>query len=281
MRRGEALFISFNFIICVKFTKMKLRIFATLCFLTLGHLYAQVIITNNIPTKLPVGSDVEFEVKFNKGSIANFTKYHMDVPAGMDITEVDSRTGNFTFENNRAKIVWVSVPGEPEFTVKLKAHINTQAPVAATITQKFYFLDGGNKKEVDGPTIAMEFGNGTPVTKNPNMNATPAPAPVNTTPVAAAKTETKVAEPTPVASIPVVEKGLVYRVQIASSPTDPGRAKYSALGSNCEIAKEEGNYKVLYGSFKTKEEALKAKDDLVIKGFNGFLVKYQNGVRVK
>ena len=29
------------------------------------------------------------------------------------------------------------------------------------------------------------------------------------------------------------------------------------------------------------EEALKAKDDLTTKGFNGFLVKYQNGVRVK
>lgn len=261
---------------------MKLRIFATLCFLTLGHLYAQVIMTNNIPTKLPVGSDVEVEVKINKGSISNFTKYHMDVPTGVEVSEIDSRTGNFTFENNRAKIVWVSVPGEPEFVVKFKVHINSQAPAAATITQKFYFLDGGNKKEVDATPIAMEFGSGTPVTKNPNMNATTAPAPVNSTPVAtAAKTETKVAEPTPVASIPVVEKGLVYRIQIASSPTDPGRAKYSALGSNCEISKEDGNYKVLYGSFKTKEEALKAKDDLTIKGFNGFLVKYQNGVRVK
>ncbi len=253
------------------------------CFLTLGHLFAQVVMTNNIPTKLPVGSDVEFEVKINKGSIINFTKYHIDVPAGMDISEVDSKTGNFTFENNRAKIVWVSVPGEPEFTVKFRVHINTQAPATGNIVQKFYFLEGGNKKEVEATPIAMEFGNGTAVTKNPNMNATPAanPTPVNPTNVTAAKTEAKTAEPTPVKSIPVVTQGLIYRIQIASSPTDPGRSKYSALGSNCEISKEDGNYKVLYGSFNTKEEALKAKDDLTVKGFNGFLVKYQNGMRIK
>jgi cell division septation protein DedD len=262
---------------------MKIRLFTLLSFVSLSNLFAQVVMTNNIPTKLPVGSDVEVEVKINKGSITNFTKYHMDVPAGVEVSEIDSKTGNFTFENNRAKIVWVSVPGEPEFTVKFKVHINTQAPAAATINQKFYFLDAGNKKEVEATPIAMEFGNGTPVTKNPNISATPAPAPtpVNPTAVVTAKTETKVAEPTPMASIPVVSQGLVYRIQIASSPTDPGRAKYSALGSNCEISKEDGNYKVLYGSFKTKEEALKAKDDLALKGFNGFLVKYQNGVRVK
>lgn len=264
---------------------MNLRLLIVLCLLGISELFAQVVMTNNIPTKLPVGSDVEFEVKINKGSISNFAKYHIDVPNGVDISEVDSKTGNFTFENNRAKIVWVSVPGEVEFNVKFKVHINSLAPATGTLIQKFYFLDAGNKKEVDAAPIVMEFGNGTPITTNAasknisnnTIQATTTSAQV--TPPA--KAETKTVAPTPVASIPVVTQGLIYRIQLASSPTDPGRAKYSALGSNCEINKEEGLYKVLYGSFSTKEEALKAKDDLTNKGFNGFLVKYQNGIRIK
>lgn len=261
--------------------------------MTLSQIFAQVVMTNNIPTKLPVGSDVVIEVKINKGTIANFTKYHMDVPNGMDVSEVDSRTGNFTFENNRAKIVWVSVPGEIEFTIKMKVHVNTQAPAEGTIAQKFYFLDGGVKKEVEAAPITIQFGGGTPITsagsssaetpKSTNntttQNTTP---PATTQPATTTKAESK---PAPVAQVSSISApaatGLVYRVQLASSPTDPGRAKYAGLGSNFDILKEDGMYKVLYGSYSSKEEALKAKDDLTTKGFNGFLVKYQNGVRVK
>lgn len=272
---------------------MKLKLLIVFSFMALSQVFAQVVMTNNIPTKLPVGSDVVIEVKINKGTIANFTKYHMDVPNGMDVSEVDSRTGNFTFENNRAKIVWVSVPGEIEFTIKMKVHVNTQAPAEGTIAQKFYFLDGGVKKEVEAAPITIQFGGGTPVTsagssssetpKSTNntttQNTTP---PATTQPATTTKAESK---PTPVAQVTSISApaatGLVYRVQLASSPTDPGRAKYAGLGSNFDIVKEDGMYKVLYGSYSSKEEALKAKDDLTTKGFNGFLVKYQNGVRVK
>lgn len=276
---------------------MKLRLLAAIYLGSLSNLFSQVVMTTNIPTKLPVGSDVEFEVKINKGSIANFTKYHMDVPAGMEISEVDSKTGNFTFENNRAKIVWVSVPGEPEFIVKMKAHINTQAPFQGTINQKFYFLDGGVKKEVEATPITIEFGNGTPVNTAANINAAPknlsgstiqntggnttanntTTQPVSTTPVAP-KTEPK---SVPTATVPSLTQGLTYRVQIASSPNDPGKSKYASLGSAFKIVKEDGAFKVQYGDYATKDEALKAKSELSAKGYEGFLVKYQDGVRVK
>lgn len=270
---------------------MKLRLFAAICFGALSNMFGQVVMTNNIPTKLPIGSDVEIEVKINKGSISNFTKYHMDVPNGMDVTEVDSKTGNFTFENNRAKIVWVSVPGEPEFTVKFKVHINTQAPFQGTVNQKFYFLDGGTKKEVEATPITIEFGNGTPVTTAPavtnaapknvsattiqNTTSTPANTTAAITPV---KTETKAV---PTATVASLVQGLTYRVQIASSPVDPGKAKYSSLGSALKIIKEGEAYKVQYGDYSSKEDALKAKSELSAKGYEGFLVKYQDGVRVK
>lgn len=278
---------------------MKLRLIAAICISSLSSLMAQVVMTNNIPTKLPVGSDVEVEVTINKGGIANFTKYHLDVPNGMDVKEVDSKTGNFTFENNRAKIVWVSVPGESEFTVKFRVHINTQAPFQGTINQKFYFLDGGTKKEVEATPITIEFGNGTPVTSAVPVANTPAknvsgtiiqntPGGVNVTstvssnPVTPGPTPTKTeTKPVTTATVASLVQGLTYRVQIASSPVDPGKSKYASLGSALRIVKEDGAYKVQYGEYASKEEALKAKGELSAKGYEGFLVKYQNGVRIK
>ena len=52
-----------------------------------------------------------------KGSVTNFAKYTLDAPEGVTISEIDSKGGDFTFENNKLKIVWVSVPADPEFTL--------------------------------------------------------------------------------------------------------------------------------------------------------------------
>lgn len=279
---------------------MKLNFIIGAVLFSAGSIFGQVVMNNNMPAKLPVGSDVEIEVKINKGSITNFTKYEMTVPDGVDISEVDSRTGNFTFENKKAKIVWVSVPGEPEFIVKFRAHINTKAPFQGIVNQKFYFLEGGTKKEVDAPAMNIEFGSGTPLTStaapkntsntsNTSIQANNSANPnagVDNTNSNVVKNETKqnaLNDPktVPTAIVSSVVPGLTYRVQIASSPTDPGKAKFASLGSNLKIVNEDGSYKVQYGDFNTKEEAVKAKGELSAKGYEGFLVKYQNGVRVK
>jgi hypothetical protein len=257
-------------------------------------MFGQVTLTSNMPSSLPAGSNTEVQVKINKGSIANFAKYQMDVPVGVNVSEVDSKSGNFTFENNRAKIVWVSVPSDAEFTLKFKVSVTTSAPAEGAVIQKFYFLENGAKKEVEAEAMNVAFGGSANVKNTAGNTTQPVKTePVKTTPVATTPTKTEPVKTEPVKTEPVKTEpvtnttpsagtpGLVYRVQLAASPTDPGKSKYAALGSAVEISKEDGAYKVLYGKYNTKEEGLKGFEEAAAKGFKGFLVKYQNGVRVK
>lgn len=278
--------------------RLKLSILA----LSLGLfniLKGQVALSTNIPASLPAGSNTEVEVLVNKGSISNFAKYQLDVPAGVTVSEIDSKSGNFTFENNRAKIVWVSVPSEAEFSLKFKVTVTTSAPTEGAFIQRFYYLDNGTKKEVEAAPVNIAFG-GSANPKNLSGSTTQAnnsSAPKTTTqPVAATPTKTEPVKTEPVKTEPVKTEpaktepakavtssatpGLIYRVQLASSPSDPGKSRYAALG-NVDISKEDGAYKVLYGKYNTKEDALKGFEEASAKGFKGFIVKYQNGVRVK
>lgn len=277
---------------------MQFKLFALSMALGTNFLFGQVTLTTNLPSSLASGSTTDVEVKINKGSIANFAKYQMDVPVGVTVAESDSKSGNFTFENNRAKIVWVSVPSDAEFTLKFKVTVTASAPAEGAVIQKFYFLENGAKKEIEAEPINLALGGsanpknlaGSTTTKTEPAKTTPVattPAktePVKTTPVATtpAKTEPVKTEPAktePVATTPAAG-GLIYRVQLAASPTEPPKSKYAALGK-VDIVKEDGNYKVLYGSYNSKEEGLKGFEEASAKGFKGFLVKYQNGVRVK
>lgn len=273
---------------------MRHSFFILLGLIGFNYAISQVTISNNFPANLASNSNIDVDVKINKGAIANFAKYQMDVPAGITVSEGDSKGGNFTFENNRAKIVWVSIPNDAEFTVKFKVKVGSTAAADGAVTQKFYYLENGTKREVETDALAIKVGGGTatatktePVKKEePIKKAEPVVTktePVKTEPVKKEEPVTKtepVKKEEPKTATPSVE-GLVFKIQLAASPTDPGKTKYAALGSNCNINKEDGMYKVLYGSYATKEDALKARDEIAAKGFNGFLVKYQNGVRVK
>ncbi len=87
-------------------------------------------------------------------------------------------------------------------------------------------------------------------------------------------TNTNSKEPEP------VENGLVYKIQLGAFSKEPSRSDFKALGK-IKISLENGMYKVLFGSYVSKEEAFKQREQIIGKGFDGFVVSYQDGIRVK
>ena len=296
--------------------KKLLTIFALTSFTAI---FSQITINGNFPASMGAGSSIDAEVKINKGAVGNFAKYQMDVPAGIIVSSVDAKNGNFTFENQRAKIVWVSVPSDPEFTIKLKVQAASDAPSSVTLSQKFYYLENNEKKEIEATPVVISIGGGsavaaatptetkpaetkpvepvatTPVETKPAETkpvepvATPTPAetkPAETKPVepvAASKpAETKPVEAAPVKKAPAAstsEAGMTFKVQIGAYTTEPSKGKFSGAGK-VSVDLINGMYKVTTGNFKTKEEAIKYRDELQSKGYSGFIAKYKDGVRI-
>jgi hypothetical protein len=227
-----------------------------------------------MPTTIAFNETITVEIKINKGSISNFAKYQMEVPTGVKVTEGDSTTGNFTFEGNRAKIVWVSVPTEPEFIATMK--LNSGNVCGEHIfTNKFYYLDNGVKKEVDGGIINASFTHCGITTKtlSPIESKTKAQPVIDTitkplTRVIKAEAKT------------TLKNSVVHKLQLGAYTTNPGLGKYAAIGKVSTI-NEDGLVKVVYGNFSTKEEALKKREELSNKGFKCFVVEYLNGVKIK
>jgi hypothetical protein len=76
------------------------------------------------------------------------------------------------------------------------------------------------------------------------------------------------------------ETGLVFKIQLGAFSKQPSRSDFKALGK-VVINRENGMYKVLYGSYSSKEEAMKQREFILGKGFDGFVVAYQDGIRLK
>ena len=77
-----------------------------------------------------------------------------------------------------------------------------------------------------------------------------------------------------------IESGLVFKIQLGAFSKEPSKSDFKSIGK-VKITQENGMYKVLYGSYSSKEEAFKQREQILGKGFDGFVVSYQDGVRVK
>ena len=297
---------------------IKQTLVAVSCF-TFSFAFSQeVSITNNLPATATAGQAFDAEYTLTKGAnMGSFAKFQLDLPAGFDAQSVDIKGGNFTFENNRVKIVWVSLPGDAsfKFVFKLTASASTSGNI--TIAPQFFYLENNVKKEYVVPTSGINFGgsngdiasgnNGStppPVTDNNNTSSGTAPdntavtppanntdntqAPVteNTPPPAVNNTPPPVVNNTPPPVVkntppPAAKSNTVFHVQVAALTNKPTKTKFSEYG-NVKIVEDAGLFKVLVGNFKTLEEARAYKAQLISKGASGcFVVAYENGVRIK
>jgi len=148
------------------------KILTVLAIASFSSLFSQITINTNFPSMIEAGSSTELDVKINKGALVSFAKYHIDVPVGYSVYLIDAKGGSFTFENQRGKIVWVSVPSDPEFSVKLKLQANDNAVSPGTFAQKFYYIVDNEKKEVSATPAVITIGKPNPSDIAANNTAT-------------------------------------------------------------------------------------------------------------
>lgn len=397
----------------------------------------QIIMQTNLPSTVPINTELTFDVRIKKGTLTNFSKYQIEFPQGVKIQEVDSKLGTFSSEENIAKIIWVISPVEAEYSIKLKLVTGISAG-SKTFVQKYFYMENDDKKEVEMEPLVCLFKDSSAAasatstsefrtliskvqlpyltttidrneisTKNPEVlkqqvvqlrkdskdaasvgenekskaqlrlteandalvkaesitnetekkqaiakatddkqkaendmevasrvltlaksledNANEIEA-INKSLHPASYTENNVASSNnsssgnnkssegtftnvdltnidePGAATTETDKkvtkkglsqketfkieeaaketGLVFKIQLGAFANEPKKSDFKALGK-VSVTSENGMYKVLYGSYATKEEAFKRREEVLSKGFDGFVVSYQDGVRVK
>lgn len=276
----------------------KQILFVLALFLTSFAFAQDVKLTHNLPASASPGQTIDAEFTVTKGNIGAFAKFQCDLPAGFQAQNGDSKSGNFTFENNRVKIVWVSLPGDATFSFTFKISVPSSASGSTSISAQFYYLENNVKKEFDVPPHSISFGGEGSVTTTTPVETTTTPTETKTTPDETTTTpvettttpvETKTT-PVETRTTPVETKiaktttpsrsGVTYYIQVAALSSEPG-GKYKKFGKT-KVVQEAGMYKVLAGTYSSLEEARKHKPEMTSKGADGcFVVGYENGVRIK
>lgn len=223
-------------------------------------------------------------------------------------SEIDSKGGSFTFTDNSVKIIWISPPSTDQFIMSYKITTPANGAGAIEIGGKFSYVVGNERKVFEVVPQVIYIGEAVakkePAKENIKEN-TPAPSPevktediktIVSEPVktAAPKTETpkqvetKKEAPPQIASTPakipvsasaMSTPGKTYRVQIGAFTLKP---HIEGVPEPSSVLLDNGMTKFFSGNFKTYEEAVKRKKEMLEKGFEGaFIVSFENGKILK
>lgn len=105
-----------------------------------------ISVSSNLPTAANPGQTIDFEVTVNKGNITGFSKFQMQLPAGFTAEAVDAKDGTFSFTDQMIKIIWVSLPAENPFKLKLRITPGADVKGVFPLTGTFSFVENGERQ---------------------------------------------------------------------------------------------------------------------------------------
>lgn len=173
-------------------------------------------ITHDIPATMSPGSEAKVTVMVDKGSLTGFAKLQFDLPDGFTCTSIETKGASFTFSDQKAKFIWMSLPSTPTFKVSFNLVATPSAAGQLPITARFSYIEENERKTYElTPAMVSVLGEVVERTPEPaapdasNDIVTAAGAVPVTTPVQEVAVE---APSAPVQQGPVVARRTVTQV---------------------------------------------------------------------
>ncbi len=84
----------------------------------------EVEISIDHPDQVRAGEEFSVTVTINKGSLTDYSRFSQDLPLGLTASNVSSTNADFSFDNQRIRIIWLKLPGSDEVKVTYNVHVN-------------------------------------------------------------------------------------------------------------------------------------------------------------
>jgi len=113
-------------------------------------LYAQegsgIQLEINAPETVVAGTNFDVTIKLSKGELKDYSRFSQDLPAGFTASNISSPNADFTFDNERIRIIWLRLPSEQEIEVKYSISVNQRLSGTLELGGSFAYVDNGERK---------------------------------------------------------------------------------------------------------------------------------------
>ena len=139
---------------------------ASICCLSVSLAAQEVEISMDHPHQVNAGEAFEVTVTINKGSLTDYSRFSQDLPLGLTASNVSSPNADFSFDNQRIRIIWLKLPEEPEVKVTYNIMVDERLKGTFVMGGVFAYVVKEERK-------FLNFDRSDPITIIPNPSVDP------------------------------------------------------------------------------------------------------------
>ena len=134
-------------------------------FLAASFFDGEVSLSINAPQVVTAGEEFQVKVKLNKGKLESFSRFLQELPAGLKATAVNSANADFTFKDNKVRVIWLKMPDSDTVTIVYTIKPDARLKGTFNMTGKFSYISNNERMSTDAEPLN--------ITINPNPNTDP------------------------------------------------------------------------------------------------------------
>ena len=126
---------------------MKIAILFLMCFISFAVFGQQEAVDFSLeaPENVVAGNEFEVTLTFKKGDLKDYSRFSQDLPSGFTATNVISPNADFTFADQRIRIIWLKLPDEKEIQVKYAVDVHERLSGKLELTGTFAYVHEGER----------------------------------------------------------------------------------------------------------------------------------------
>ena len=125
-----------------------------------------VTIKVDMPDVIEAGTEITVNVTINKGRVTGFARYQQDLPYGFTAMAINSANADFSFQDQKVRLLWLRVPDDNEFNFSYKIIANERLTGEINLDGRFSYIDNNEGKIADQPSRLLAI--------HPSPNVEPA-----------------------------------------------------------------------------------------------------------
>jgi hypothetical protein len=103
----------------------------------------------DVPGQINAGSEIKVDITINKSNLQGFSRFQIDLPAGLTATNVSSANADFSFKDQKVRYIWLRLPDEPTITISFNLKCYERLKGNFDLVGKFSYIDNNERKNID------------------------------------------------------------------------------------------------------------------------------------
>ena len=98
------------------------------------------------PERVNAGEDFEVTVTIRKGSLTDYSRFSQDLPLGLAASNVSSPNADFSFDEQRVRIIWLKLPEANEIKVSYRISVDARLKGSFLLGGVFAYVVNDERK---------------------------------------------------------------------------------------------------------------------------------------